>query len=135
MKSALWCIDCAPLRGRSGPILGAGTPYPGPAHLNGAMLDINLLRNDLDAAVARLQTRKSPQPFLDWTSSADLKRTKTIQTRPRIAGPSQQSEQTPWASSSRKAQPASRNRRGHGRCRVIKHALEASAARFEQIHA
>nr|WP_316644171.1 serine--tRNA ligase [uncultured Roseateles sp.] len=29
------------------------------------MLDINLLRKDLPAAIARLQTRKSPQPFLD----------------------------------------------------------------------
>ncbi|MBN9410069.1 MAG: serine--tRNA ligase [Burkholderiales bacterium] len=29
------------------------------------MLDINLLRKDLDAAVAGLQTRKNPQPFLD----------------------------------------------------------------------
>jgi len=29
------------------------------------MLDINLLRKDLPAAIARLETRKSPQPFLD----------------------------------------------------------------------
>ena len=29
------------------------------------MLDINLLRRDLDGVVARLQWRKSPQPFLD----------------------------------------------------------------------
>ena len=29
------------------------------------MLDINLLRRDLDQVVARLQTRKTPQPFLD----------------------------------------------------------------------
>ena len=29
------------------------------------MLDISLLRRDLDAVVARLQTRKNPQPFLD----------------------------------------------------------------------
>ncbi len=29
------------------------------------MLDINLLRRDLAAVVARLETRKSPQPFLD----------------------------------------------------------------------
>ena len=46
------------------------------------MLDINLLRKDLDAAVARLETRKKPQPFLD----ADVFRAleaerKTIQTR------------------------------------------------------
>jgi seryl-tRNA synthetase len=29
------------------------------------MLDINLLRKDLEAVVARLETRKTPQPFLD----------------------------------------------------------------------
>jgi seryl-tRNA synthetase len=29
------------------------------------MLDLNLLRRDLDAVVARLETRKKPQPFLD----------------------------------------------------------------------
>jgi seryl-tRNA synthetase len=29
------------------------------------MLDINLLRRDLDGVIARLETRKSPQPFLD----------------------------------------------------------------------
>ena len=29
------------------------------------MLDINLLRRDLDAVVARLAQRKAPQPFLD----------------------------------------------------------------------
>ena len=29
------------------------------------MLDITLLRKDLDAVVARLQTRKNPQAFLD----------------------------------------------------------------------
>jgi seryl-tRNA synthetase len=29
------------------------------------MLDINLLRKDLASVVARLETRKKPQPFLD----------------------------------------------------------------------
>ncbi|NBO89755.1 MAG: serine--tRNA ligase, partial [Betaproteobacteria bacterium] len=29
------------------------------------MLDINLLRRDLDQVVSRLQARKSPQPYLD----------------------------------------------------------------------
>ena len=29
------------------------------------MLDINLLRRDLDGVIAKLQTRKAPQPFLD----------------------------------------------------------------------
>ena len=29
------------------------------------MLDISLLRRDLDGVVAQLQLRKNPQPFLD----------------------------------------------------------------------
>ncbi len=46
------------------------------------MLDINLLRKDLDAAVARLETRKSPQPFLNIDSFRALEgERKTIQTR------------------------------------------------------
>ncbi len=34
---------------------------PEPAHYNPPMLDIVLLRKDLDAVVARLQTRKTPR--------------------------------------------------------------------------
>ena len=46
------------------------------------MLDINLLRKDLNAAVARLETRKSPQPFLDVDAFRTLEgERKTIQTR------------------------------------------------------
>ncbi len=46
------------------------------------MLDINLLRNDLDAAVARLETRKKPQPFLNVAVFRALEaERKTIQTR------------------------------------------------------
>ena len=46
------------------------------------MLDINLLRKDLDAAVARLETRKNPQPFLDVDVFRALEvERKTIQTR------------------------------------------------------
>ena len=46
------------------------------------MLDINLLRKDLNAAVTRLETRKSPQPFLDVDAFRTLERErKTIQTR------------------------------------------------------
>ena len=45
------------------------------------MLDINLLRRDLPAVVARLETRKNPQPFLDVAlySALEAER-KTIQT-------------------------------------------------------
>ena len=46
------------------------------------MLDINLLRKDLAFAVARLQTRKNPQPFLDVAAFSALEaERKAIQTR------------------------------------------------------
>lgn len=46
------------------------------------MLDINLLRHDLDHVVSRLQTRKSPQPFLDVLAYQALEsERKTIQTQ------------------------------------------------------
>ncbi len=45
------------------------------------MLDINLLRRDLDAVVARLEARKSPQPFLDVARFRQLEaERKTLQT-------------------------------------------------------
>ena len=46
------------------------------------MLDINLLRRDLDGVVARLARRKSPQPFLDVERFTSLEaERKRIQTR------------------------------------------------------
>ena len=46
------------------------------------MLDILLLRKDLPAAIARLETRKSPQPFLDVAAFQTLEaERKAIQTR------------------------------------------------------
>ncbi len=46
------------------------------------MLDINLLRHDLDRVVARLSTRKAPQPFLDVERFRALEaERKTLQTR------------------------------------------------------
>jgi seryl-tRNA synthetase len=46
------------------------------------MLDINLLRRDLPAVVARLETRKNPQPFLDVPRFTALEtERKTLQTR------------------------------------------------------
>ncbi len=46
------------------------------------MLDIQLLRKDLDSVVARLATRKSPQPFLDVAAFTALEaERKVIQTR------------------------------------------------------
>ena len=46
------------------------------------MLDINLLRKDLDAVLAGLNARKSPQAFLDLAAFTALEaERKTIQTR------------------------------------------------------
>ncbi|MEJ8839205.1 serine--tRNA ligase [Ramlibacter sp. AN1133] len=46
------------------------------------MLDVNLLRKDLNTVIARLQARKSPQPFLDVEAFQKLEaERKTIQTR------------------------------------------------------
>ena len=46
------------------------------------MLDINLLRKDLDGVIARLQTRKNPQVFLNVDAFRALEsERKTIQTR------------------------------------------------------
>ena len=46
------------------------------------MLDINQLRRDLPAVVARLETRKSPQPFLDVAAFSALEaERKSLQTR------------------------------------------------------
>src|SRR3954470_10780844 len=46
------------------------------------MLDITLLRKDLDAVIARLEARKSPQPYLDVAVFQALEaERKTIQTR------------------------------------------------------
>jgi len=46
------------------------------------MLDISLLRRDLPAVVARLEARKTPQPFLDVARFAALEaERKTLQTR------------------------------------------------------
>ena len=46
------------------------------------MLDINLLRRDLAGVIARLETRKTPQPFLDVERFSALEaERKRIQTR------------------------------------------------------
>ena len=46
------------------------------------MIDINLLRRDLDGVLAKLETRKSPQPFLDRDEYVALEsERKRIQTR------------------------------------------------------
>ena len=99
------------------------------------MLDINLLRKDLDAAVARLETRKSPQPFLkvDVFRALEGER-KTIQTR---------TEELQAQRNSLSKQIGQLKAKGvAGQAEVelamvsvaaMKNALESSAARLEQI--
>ena len=49
------------------------------------MLDILLLRKDLDTAIARLETRKNPQAFLDVSAFQALEsERKTLQVGPEI---------------------------------------------------
>ena len=55
---------------------------PAPKNYNGTMLDIVQLRKDLDAVIARLETRKQPQVFLNVAVFRSLEtERKTLQTR------------------------------------------------------
>src|SRR5262249_49758693 len=70
------------LHGHRGPP-GSGAPMvdaaPNKIRL---MLDVNLLRKDLNTVIARLEARKSPQPYLDVAAFQRLEaERKTIQTR------------------------------------------------------
>jgi seryl-tRNA synthetase len=99
------------------------------------MLDINLLRKDLDAAVARLQTRKNPQPFLDVERFRTLEaERKTLQTRTEELQARRNSQ------SKRIGQLKSQGASAQAEVDAvmadvasIKDELEASAARLEQI--
>jgi len=99
------------------------------------MLDINFLRKDLDAAVARLQTRKNPQPFLDVEHFRTLEaERKTIQTRTEELQARRNSQ------SKRIGQLKSRGAAAQAEVDAvmtdvasIKTELDASAARLEQI--
>lgn len=101
------------------------------------MLDINLLRKDLPAAVARLETRKSPQPFLDVDRFIALEsERKTIQTRTedlqnRRNTLSRQIGQLKSKGAAAQAEVDAAMAEVAG----LKGALEASAARLDQIQA
>ena len=101
------------------------------------MLDINLLRKDLPAAVARLETRKSPQTFLDVDRFTALEsERKTIQTRTeelqnRRNTLSRQIGQLKSKGASAQAEVDAVMADVAG----LKGELEASAARLEQIQA
>ncbi len=95
------------------------------------MLDINLLRKDLDQVVARLETRRRPQPFLDVARFRALEaERKQLQTRTEEL--QAQRNQASRLIGQRKAagDDASEAMR---QVSDLKSALEASAARLQQI--
>ncbi|MDB5880686.1 MAG: serine--tRNA ligase [Ramlibacter sp.] len=95
------------------------------------MLDINLLRKDLASAVARLETRKKPQTFLDVNAFEKLEaERKTIQTRTEElqAQRNQLSRQIGQLKS--KGEPVDAVM---AKVASLKADLDASAARLEQI--
>ncbi|MCX7692541.1 serine--tRNA ligase [Tepidimonas taiwanensis] len=97
------------------------------------MLDIALLRRDLDAVVARLETRKSPQPYLDVAAFTALEnerkalqvQTETLQARRNAL--SKQIGQLKGQGRHAEAEAAM------AEVSEIKGTLEACAARLEQI--
>ena len=99
------------------------------------MLDINLLRKDLAFAVARLQTRKSPQTFLDVDAFKALEaERKTIQVR------TEDLQSRRNSLSKQIGQLKAKGPSGQAECDQVmaevaglKSELEASAARLEQI--
>lgn len=102
-----------------------------------AMLDINLLRKDLDSVVRRLETRKKPQAFLNVESFTALEaERKTIQTR------TEELQARRNALSKQIGQLKAKGPAGAAEADAamaevagLKGELEASAARLEQIQA
>ena len=95
------------------------------------MLDVNLLRKDLPSVIARLEARKSPQPYLDVEAFQRLEaERKTIQTRTEElqARRNQLSKQIGQLKS--KGESADAVMAEVAQCKVE---LDQSAARLEQI--
>ncbi len=98
------------------------------------MLDILLLRKDLDTAIARLETRKKPQAFLDVSAFQALEsERKTLQTRTEELQAqrnqlSKQGSACSWARATRTAPEAAK-----AQVAASKVELEQSATRLEQI--
>jgi len=95
------------------------------------MLDITLLRKDLDGVVARLEARKTPQPFLDVAAFRALEaERKTIQSRTEVlqARRNQLSRQIGQLKSKGESAEAVMQE-----VAAIKQELDGSAQRLEQI--
>jgi len=97
------------------------------------MLDILLLRKDLDAVIARLQTRKNPQAFLDVDAFRALEaERKTLQTRTEELQAQRNSLSKQIGMLKGKGQHAEADA-VMAQVGAIKSELEASAARLEVI--
>jgi seryl-tRNA synthetase len=95
------------------------------------MLDINLLRKDLDEVVARLNTRKQPQPFLDVQRFRDLEaERKQLQTRTEELQAQRNQISRLIGQRKSKGEDASAEM---AQVAGIKTELEASAARLDQL--
>ncbi|WP_297913935.1 serine--tRNA ligase [Thiomonas sp.] len=95
------------------------------------MLDINLLRKDLDEVVARLNTRKQPQPFLDVPRFRALEaERKQLQTRTEELQSQRNQISRLIGQRKSKGEDASAEMT---QVAALKGELEASAARLEQI--
>jgi seryl-tRNA synthetase len=99
------------------------------------MLDIVQLRKDLDAVVARLNTRKTPQPFLDIEAYRALEsERKTLQTRTEELQAQRNSVSKQIGMLKGKGQHAEADA-AMAQVGAIKAELEAGAARLEVIQA
>jgi seryl-tRNA synthetase len=97
------------------------------------MLDIVSLRKDLDAVLARLQTRKNPQPFLDEAAFRALEgERKTLQTRTEALQAQRNSLSKQIGMFKGKGQHAEADQ-AMAEVNAIKAELDASAARLEVI--
>ncbi|MBU6513964.1 MAG: serine--tRNA ligase [Betaproteobacteria bacterium] len=95
------------------------------------MLDINLLRKDLDEVVARLNTRKQPQPFLDVPRFRELEsERKQLQTRTEELQAQRNQISRLIGQRKSKGEDASAEM---AQVAAIKTELDGSAARLEQI--
>jgi len=95
------------------------------------MLDITLLRKDLDAVVARLESRKKPQPYLDVAAFKALEaERKTIQSRTEELQAKRNQLSKQIGQLKAKGEPADAVM---AEVAAIKEELERSAQRLEQI--
>ncbi|HEY0822311.1 MAG TPA: serine--tRNA ligase [Ramlibacter sp.] len=95
------------------------------------MLDVNLLRKDLPSVVARLEARKSPQPYLDVEAFQRLEaERKTIQTRTEELQARRNALSKQIGQLKSKGEPADAVM---GEVAQLKTELDQSAARLEQI--